>query len=267
MVATANAVRYTGATLKLVDAEPLHGNVAPDRVAAAITPRTKAIVVVHIYGHPAAMDRLCEIAERNGIALIEDAAEAHGAPFEGRRVGGFGAAGTFSFYANKIITTGEGGMVTTNDPRLHALVRKLRICLIQDRHFWHEYVGFNYRMTNLQAAVGLAQVERFDDLLATRKRLRALYDERLAAVPGVMVVGEDEQSQSVLWMYAIRLDPAFGWTRDELRRQLARRGIETRTFFIPLHWQPIYFDQFRDERFPVSEMLCEAGLYCRPTRR
>ncbi|MFO0988034.1 MAG: DegT/DnrJ/EryC1/StrS family aminotransferase [Alphaproteobacteria bacterium] len=262
MIATANAVRYTGAEPVLVDAEPVHGNIDPDRVEAAITPRTRAIVAVHIYGHPAAMRRLRAIADARGLALVEDAAEAHGAELDGARVGGLGRAGTFSFYANKIVTSGEGGMVTTNDAALERVLRRLRDHAFHpERHFWHEYLGFNYRMTNLQAAVGLAQTERLGEIVEHRRRLRALYDERLRAIPGLDLPGEDKGARSVFWMYAVRIGAAFGASRDGLRRQLAARGIETRTFFVPIHIQPVYFDRFRGRRFPVAESLCRHGLY------
>jgi perosamine synthetase len=156
MIATANTVRYMGATIKHVDADD------PDLVAAAITPRTQGIIVVRTYGHPATMDRLREIATVRKILLIEDGAEAQGA-FDKRRVGGLGTGGTFSFYANKIVTTGEGGMVTTNDPELYKLARRPRDhAFSPERHFWHEYVAFNYRMTNLQAAIELAQTVRLE---------------------------------------------------------------------------------------------------------
>ena len=262
MVATANAVRYTGATVKLVDAEPTYLNMDPDRVEAALTARTKAIIVVHTYGHCAAMPRLQTIAQERGLALIEDAAEAHGAELGGARAGSFGRASTFSFYGNKIITTGEGGMVCTDDEQLAAVMRLLRDHAIsKERHFWHEYVGFNYRMTNLQAAVGLAQTERLDEIVASRRRLRDWYDARLRDVPGLRIPQEESGARSVFWMYGIRVGPEFGWGRNALRDELARRGVETRTFFIPIHLQPIYFEFFRGQPYPVAEELCRTGLY------
>ena len=262
MIATANAVRYTGAEPVLVDAEPMRGNIDAGLVEAAITPRTRAIVAVHIYGHPADTHRLRAIADAHGLALVEDAAEAHGAELGGARVGGLGRAGTFSFYANKIVTSGEGGMVTTNDAALERVLRRLRDHAFDPaRHFWHEYLGFNYRMTNLQAAVGLAQTERLAEIVAARRRLRALYDERLRAIPGLELPGEDAGARSVFWMYAVRVGAAFGASRDALRRHLAERGIETRTFFVPIHIQPVYFDRYRGRRFPVAEALCRNGLY------
>jgi perosamine synthetase len=261
MIAVANAVRYTGATVRLVDVEPAYGNLDPDLVKAAITPRTRAIIAVHTYGHPAAMKQLAAVAEHYNLYLIEDGAEAHGAEIAGKRVGGLGFAATFSFYANKIITTGEGGMITTNNGPLADLARQLRDHAFHpERHFWHEHVGFNYRMTNLQAAIGLAQTERLGEIVAARRRLRGWYKKRLGSLPGLKLPGEARQCRSVFWMYAIRVIPPFGCSRDELRGQLARRGIETRTFFVPIHAQPVYQDYFRGQRFPVAEQLSIGGL-------
>ncbi len=262
MIACPNAVRYTGATVKLVDAESDHLGMDPASIEAAITPATRAILVVHVYGHPARMDAIHAVARRHGLLVVEDAAEAHGAEYAGKRAGSLGTAGTFSFYANKIITTGEGGMVTTDDAELARLVRTLRDhAFSPERHFWHQYTGFNYRMTNLQAAVGLAQVERLGAIVDARRRLAGWYRERLAHVPGLVVPGEAADSRSVFWMYGIQVEAAFGLTRDALRQRLAGRGVETRSFFIPVHLQPIYFDQFRGQAFPVAERLCRQGLY------
>ena len=262
MIATANAVEYTGATIKLVDSEPISLNIDPALIERAITKNTKAIIVVHTYGHPAQMHRLLKIADAHGLFLIEDAAEAHGAEISGKRVGSFGLAGTFSFYANKIITTGEGGMVTTNDAEFGGIVRRLRDHAFHpERHFWHEHVGFNYRMTNLQAAVGLAQTERIDEVIAARQRLRSWYHYSLRDCPGLRLPHESPGARSVFWMYAIRVDTSFGCTSHALRTQLASRGIETRSFFVPMHIQPVYIDQFRGQNFPVAEDLCRSGLY------
>lgn len=262
MIATANGVSYTGAAPVLVDAEPLTWNPDPRLIEAKITSRTKAIAIVHTYGHPAEMNAVLEIAQRHGLPVIEDAAEAHGAQYRGRTVGSIGEAAAFSFYGNKILTTGEGGMVTTNNAELAGIVRRLRDhAFSQDRHFWHSYRGFNYRMTNLQAAVGLAQTERLEEFVAKHRRNAALYTERLREVRGLTLPTELPQVRSVFWMYCVLVEEAFGCSRDELRRRLARRGIETRTMFVPIHLQPIYFEQFRGERYPVSEMLCQKGLY------
>lgn len=262
MIATANAVRYTGAAPVLVESERDTWNADVERLADAVTPRTRGIVVVHTYGHPVDMDPVRALAERRGLWVVEDAAEAHGARYRGRPAGSLGRAAAFSFYANKIVTTGEGGMVTTNDPALAALGRRLRDHAFSDeRHFWHKYVGFNYRMTSLQAAVGLAQTERLEELVTIRRDHARRYSERLRRVAGLSLPVERPWARNVYWMYGVLVEDEFGISRDELRRRLARRGIETRTFFIPIHLQPIYYEVFRGQRFPVAEELCRRGLY------
>ena len=263
MIATINAVTYCGATPVLVDNEPAFWQMDVEDVARKITPRTKAIIPVHIYGHPVDMDALNALACEHDILVIEDAAEAHGAEYKGRRTGGLGAAAAFSFYGNKILTTGEGGMITTNDQDIARLAWNLRDhAFSSERHFWHKFVGFNYRMTNLQAAVGLAQVERLDELVAARRRNAALYTSLLRDIPGIITPPEAEWAKNVFWMYGIMVERnAYGMNRDELRRVLADNGIETRTFFIPMHCQPVYWNTFKGQRFPVAERLCRDGFY------
>ncbi len=263
MIATANAVTYCGAKPVLVDMEPDYWQMDINQVEAKITPRTKAIVPVHIYGHPTDMDPLMALAEKHGLMVIEDAAEAHGAEYKGRGTGGLGHAAGFSFYGNKIITTGEGGMVTTNNRELAQLAWNLRDhAFSHERHFWHKFVGFNYRMTNLQAAVGLAQVEQLDGFVAARRRNAAEYNCRLHGIPGIRTPAEAPWAKNVYWMYGIMVDEAeYGMSRDALRRVLADHGIETRTFFIPMHCQPVYWQQFKGERYPVAEDLCKRGFY------
>src|SRR5262249_13527439 len=262
MIATPNAVRYTGATPALVDAERETWNLDVGRLEAAISPRTRGIVLVHTYGHPVDMDPLLELCERRGLWVVEDAAEAHGARYKGRPTGSLGRAASFSFYANKIVTTGEGGMVTTNDPEIARLARRPRDHAFSDeRHFWHKHLGFNYRMTNLQAAVGLAQTERLEEFVEIHRTNALRYARRLARLPGLTLPVERPWARNVYWMFGVVVEDAFGITRDELRRRLARRGIETRTFFIPIHLQPIYYEAFKGQRFPVAEELCQRGLY------
>ncbi|HAJ35365.1 MAG TPA: aminotransferase DegT [Chloroflexi bacterium] len=263
MIATANAVTYCGAKPVLVDMEPAYWQMDLNQVEDKITPRTKAIVPVHIYGHPTDMDPLMALAEKHGLTVIEDAAEAHGAEYKGRRTGGLGHAAGFSFYGNKIITTGEGGMVTTNDRELARLAWNLRDhAFSHERHFWHKFVGFNYRMTNLQAAVGLAQVEQLDSFVAARRRNALEYNCRLHGVPGIRTPAEAPWAKNVYWMYGILVDEnEFGMNRDALRRVLAEHGVETRNFFIPMHTQPIYWKQYYGERYPVAEDLCKRGFY------
>jgi len=262
MIATANAVTYLGAKPVLVDSEPATWNMDIAQVEAVITPRTKAIIVVHTYGHPVEMDGLMALADKHGLFVLEDAAEAHGAQYKGRGVGSLGHAAAFSFYGNKIITTGEGGMVTTNREDVARLAWNLRDhAFSTERHFWHKFLGYNYRMTNLQAAIGLAQTEQLEKFVAARRANAAYYTQLLRQIPGITTPPELETVRNVFWMYGIMLEKEFGLSRDGLREALAGRGIETRTFFIPMHCQPIYFDQYRGQRYPVAEDLCRRGMY------
>jgi perosamine synthetase len=262
MIATANAVSYTGAKPVPVDSQLETWNLDVEAIEAKVTDRTKAIIVVHTYGKPVEMDRVTQIARAHNLFVIEDAAEAHGAIYRDKPIGSLGDIATFSFYANKIITTGEGGMVTTSNPELARLCRKLRDhAFSSERHFWHEYLGFNYRMTDLQAAVGLAQTERFEVLVEARRRNAAHYHSSLKDVRGLVLPREEAHEKNVFWMYGILVGKEFGCSRDALRASLALRGIETRTFFIPIHLQPIYFARLRGQSYPVSELLCSRGMY------
>ena len=268
MVAVASAVAYTGATPVLADAELDSWNIDPARIEARITPRTKAIIVVHTYGHPAAMDAILAIARRHGLPVIEDAAEAHGAEYWGRRTGSLGDMGCFSFYANKIVTTGEGGMLVTNNPEIARVARNLRDhAFSPERHFWHKYRGFSYRMTNLQAAVGLAQTERLAAFVEKRRENARLYRELLGDVAGLRLPIEAPGARSVFWMFGLLVNPEFGMSRDDLRSELAERGIETRSFFIPIHLQPVYYRDYLGETFPAADLLCERGLYLPSSNR
>lgn len=262
MVATANAVRFLGADPVFVDSEPRTGNLDLAAVEAAVTPRTRAVVPVHVYGHPVDVDALQEVADRHDLIVVEDAAEAHGAAVRGRPVGSLGRAAAFSFFANKVLTTGEGGMVTTDDASVAARARELRdLSFSTERHFWHRSVAFNYRMTNLQAAVGLAQTEQLADLVARRRSNAARYQEALAGIPGLHLPVEEPWASSVHWMYGVRLDDGFGCSRDELRERLAADGVETRTYFVPLHIQPAYFHEHGATRHPVAEEMGRTGCY------
>jgi perosamine synthetase len=262
MVATANAVHHTGAKVVFVDSDLATWNMNLTRVREAIGPKTRAILAMHTYGHPVDMDALREIADANSIALFEDAAEAHGARVRGRLVGSTSDAAAFSFYGNKILTTGEGGIVTTNDPEIAEAARDLRSHSFSgDRHFWHRRRAFNYRMSNLQAALGLAQLERVEEFLARRRELAQLYRDHLGSIPGVTLPPTEEGMESANWMFGMLIDDDFACSRDELRQLLADEAIETRTFFVPLHLQPAYLDEFEGRRHPGAELLGRNGLY------
>ena len=258
-IATANAVRYCGAEPVFVDVEADTMNMDPRLFEAAITDRTRAVIPVDLYGHPADMTAISEIALRHGVVVLEDAAEAHGAELDGRRVGSFGRATAFSFFGNKILTTGEGGAVTTDDDALAARLRLLRgQGMDPDRRYWFTDVGFNYRMTNIAAAIGLAQLERFEESLSRRDSIARQYDELLADVPGVMLPQARPGTRRVNWLYTVTVDLGTSAERDALIAQLAEDGIETRPVFHPLHHLPPYL--MPDASFPVADALGASGI-------
>jgi perosamine synthetase len=262
-IATALAVAHNNATPVAVDSERQTWNLDLDLIESLITPRTKAIIPVHLYGHPVDMDRLMQIAERHGLLVIEDCAESHGATCRGRMTGSFGAMGCFSFYANKVITTGEGGMVVTNDDKLAERLRLLRNLGFTTPRFRHEVLGYNFRMPGLQAAIGLAQVGKIDHIVREKRRMAARYNSLLRSVPGVVVPPEMEWARNVYWMYAILINPEFGMSRDEMSRALRARGIDSRTFFYPMNKQPCLqaLPTFREVPCPVAEELWNNGMY------
>jgi len=262
MIAAANAVAHLGATPVLVDSERQTWNLDVEQIAGRIGPRTRAVMIMHTYGHPVDADAVARVANANDLAVIEDAAEAHGAEYHGRRAGSLGTVAAFSFYGNKIVTTGEGGMVTTNDEQIGAIARELRDhAFSPERHFWHRFRGFNFRMSNLQAAVGLAQVERLDALLAARRAAAGWYRDALSTIPGIEPQPTQPCHKSSEWMFGVLVGEDFGCSRDELRTRLAGDGIETRTFFVPIHLQPAYLAEYRGHRYPVAESLGSTGLY------
>ena len=259
-VASANAVRYCGATPVFVDSEPQTWNLDPAALAAKVTPRTRAIMVVHLYGHPADMDPILELAKKHGLPVVEDAAEALGGRYKNRLVGGIGDAGTFSFFGNKVITTGEGGMVTTQDGEL---AKKLRLYRGQgmdaERRYWFPVVGYNYRMTNIEAALGLAQVEKFDDHFAARACVARGYAERLAPLRDrIDLPVAQPWAVHSYWIYTIALTSAVRLERDDVIGALAERGVETRPAFYPMHVMPPYREA--DGTYPVAERLGARGI-------
>ena len=261
MIGTANPVLYLRATPVVADADPDTWNVTAETVRAALSQHTKAIVVTHVYGLAADVGTIQAAAP--GRPVIEDAAEAHGARCRGRRAGSLGAAAAFSFFANNIVTTGEGGMVLTSDDRVAARCRRLR-----DHGFssdWaryvHDEIGFSYRMSNLQAALGLAQAERAEELAARSRSVGLRYLEGLRDVPGLKPQVAPDWAEHVYWVFGILVGEAFGRSRDELREELRRRGIGTRAFFHPIHKQPALRGRFRRTEAPVAERLAARGLY------
>lgn len=264
IVSCALAVIRAGGVPVLVDCDRETFCLDVEQVARRIGPRTRAIMPVHMYGHPCDMDPLTALARRHGLALVEDAAEAHGAEYRGRRAGSLGDLSCFSFYANKIVTTGEGGMVLTDDPAQAERLRSLRnLCFRADRRFLHTDAGFNHRMTNLQAAIGVAQIERIDELVARKRRIAAAYTAGLSDVPGLQLPVERSWARNVYWMYGVVLDEATGMDADALAAALRARGVETRAFFLGMHEQPVFHAMglFRGERHPVTERIARQGLY------
>jgi perosamine synthetase len=254
-----------GATPVLVDSDPVTWNMDVRQVEARITPRTRAIMAVHIYGLPVDMDPLLAVAARRGLVVIEDAAQMHGQTYKGRPCGSFGTVATFSFYSNKHVTTGEGGMIVSNDDALAEDCRSLRnLCFQPQKRFVHERLGWNLRMTNLQAAVGLAQLERRAEFLARKRRMGARYDAAFAGLAGIRrPLADAGYARNVYWVYGLVLDEACDMDAEDAMRRLAARGVGTRPFFCPMHWQPVLRRRglFAGESYPVAERLYTHGFY------
>jgi perosamine synthetase len=266
MVASAFAVCYTGAVPVFVDADPLTWNIDVAKIEEKITAKTKAIMPVHIFGQMCDMGLIESLAEKYSLFIIEDAAEAHGATYGGKKAGSFSDIASFSFFANKNITTGEGGMLVTNREELYDKARYYKnVCfpLNGNRNYTHEHIGFNYRMSNLVAAIGLAQVEKADEYKEMRIVNNRLYRQYLSKVPGVRFQQPDPNGISVCWMNGIVIDPAYGKTRNRLSGYLKEHGVDTRLFFNGMHNQPSLKDYGCDckQTYPVADYLTENGLY------
>lgn len=264
IISCAMAVIAAGATPVLVDCEPDTWCMDVDAVADKITPRTGALMPVHIFGHPVDMDPLLALADKHGLAIIEDAAEAHGAEYKGRRVGALGDLGCFSFYANKIVTTGEGGMVVGRTDKYAERLRYLRnMCFHTDRRFRHTELGRNFRMTNVMAAIGLSQVEAVDSHIEKKRWMGAAYGERLGGQARIALPVERDWAKNVYWMYGIVLGDDVPGDAAAFSRRLAAQGIDTRPFFLGMHEQPVLKDRglFAGESYPVSERIARRGLY------
>lgn len=264
IISCALAIIYSGCKPVLVDSEPRTWTIDVNKIEDKITSRTKAIMPVHIYGHPCNMDKIRDLAKRFGLIIIEDAAEAHGAEYKGEKCGGLGDISCFSFYANKIITTGEGGMVLTNNDEYAQKARSLRnLCFREDRRFYHTELGNNFRLTNMQAAIGLAQIEKIDKLIEKKRWMGSKYNEHLKDIPGIILPVEEVWAKNVYWMYGIVLDNKKNIDATELAKRLKREGVDTRPFFLGMHEQPAFHSigLFNKESYPIAENISRQGLY------
>jgi perosamine synthetase len=249
----------------LVDSDAITWNMDVMQIEGKITSRTKAIMIVHIFGLPVDIDPILKIAKRYGLKIIEDAAEVHGQEYKAKPCGGFGDISTFSFYPNKHITTGEGGMILTDDDELAEICRGLRnLCFQPDKRFVHERLGWNLRMTNMQAAIGLAQLERLDEFVERKRAMGELYTELFKSVSVLQLpLEKTDYAENIYWVYGLVLDESLHIDAKEVMKQLANVGIGTRPFFFPMHQQPVLRKMgfFANESYPVAEMLYRRGFY------
>lgn len=265
IISCAAAVLRNGATPVVVDCDPTTLNSTADHYAVAITPRTKALMVVHIYGLPVDMDPILALAEKHGLAVIEDAAEMHGQTYKGRPCGSFGTLSTFSFYPNKLVTAGEGGMVMTDDTELASRCRSLRnLCFNSKQRFVHDELGWNYRLTNMQAALGLAQVEKLDETVARKRAIGATYTDLLSSISGVQLpLTRTDYAEGLYWVYSLILDDSLEMDAKAAMEALAVHKIGTRPFFWPMHLQPVFqnMNLFKGVSCPMAERIAKRGFY------
>lgn len=265
IISCASAVIRAGATPVVVDCDPETWNLDVGAIEARITSRTRAIMVVHLYGLPVDMDPLLAIASRHSLEVIEDAAEMIGQSYRGRPCGSFGTLSAFSFYPNKHVTTGEGGMVVTDDDAVAEHCRSLRnLAFSGPRRFVHHELGWNFRMTNLQAAVGLAQLERLDEFVARKRRIFARYMELLDNVPGLCLpLARTDYAENINWVFGVVIDDSVAFDAADATARLAELGVGTRPFFWPMHEQPVFraMGLFGGECYPVAERIARRGFY------
>jgi len=265
IISCAAAIVRAGATLVVVDCDPLTWNMTAELVEQKITSKTKAIMVVHIYGLPVDMDPILALADKHGLKIIEDAAEMHGQTYKGRPCGSFGDLSTFSFYPNKHITTGEGGMIVTDNPVLAERCRSLRnLCFQPTKRFVHEELGFNFRMTNMQAALGIAQLERLDEFAQRKRAMGKRYTELLSEIECLQLpVAKIDYAENIYWVYGVVLKDGVDCDAEEIMTRLRDKGIGTRPFFWPMHEQPVLkkMGLFKDENCPVAERVARRGFY------
>ena len=265
IISCAMAVTKVGAVPVLVDSDLTSWNMDVDEIEAKITSKTKAIMMVHLYGLPVEVSKVTELAERYNLKIIEDAAEMHGQTYNGRKCGSFGDISTFSFYSNKHITTGEGGMVVTDDIELAERSRMLRnLCFRKDVRYMHDEISDNYRFTNLQAAVGLAQLERLNEFIEKKRQMGRYYTDRLKGISGLILpIEETEYADNIYWVYGMVFDKDIPIDNRTVQKLLAEEGIGSRTFFWCIHEQPVYQNQglFQKEKYPKAEYLARKGFY------
>jgi len=265
IISCAIAVIRLGAKPVFVDVEPDNWCIDEEQIKKNITKKTKVIMAVHMYGHPANMTPIMNIANQYGLIVLEDASQVHGAEYKGMKCGAIGHISTFSFYANKIITTGEGGMVVTSDKKMFERAQSYRnLCFQEGRRFYHDDIGYNFRMTNLQAAIGVAQLEKLDEFVKRKRNIGKLYVDALQQIDGIKTQIEQKWAKMVYWMYCIELKESLGMNATDMMLALKERGIGTRPFFLGLHEQPVLIKRKlidSSAAFPVTERISKQGLY------
>ena len=265
IISCVNQIIRVGAKPVLIDSDPITWNMDAAQIRGKITDKTKAIMMVHIYGLPVDVDAILSIAKEFDLKVIEDAAEMHGQFYKGRPCGSFGDISTFSFYSNKHITTGEGGMVVINEPDLYETCKELRnLCFQSNKRFVHERLGWNLRMTNMQAALGVAQLERLDEFIEIKRNMGALYSKLLEGLPSVQLPQRySHGSENIYWVYGLVLGGERGQDAESVMKLLAGRGVGCRPFFCPMSQQPVLLGKglFKDEYYPVADALYRYGFY------
>ena len=264
IISPAQSVVRRGGKPVLVDSDPINWQMDTSQIEAKISPHTKAILVVHIYGHPADMDPIMALAEKHNLIVIEDAAEVHAAEYKGLRCGGIGHISTFSFYANKLVTTGEGGMVLVKSKEHAERARSLRnLCFQPSRRFYHDELGYNYRMTNVQSAMGVGQIERIAETVARKREIAQFYNTSFADITAIQLPVEMSWAKNVYWVYGILLGEDRATEAVQVMQKLREKGIETRPFFLGMHEQPVFHKMglFCGESYPVAERLARKGFY------
>lgn len=257
-IASANVVVYTGARPVFADVDEETWTLNPSLLRPLITERTRAIIPVHLYGHPTDMEPILKLAREYRLWVVEDAAEAHGAEYQGHKVGSLGDLGCFSFYGNKIISTGEGGMLVTDNEEWVEKARLLRDHgMSKERKYWHPIVGYNFRMTNIQAAIGLGQMTKITSLIEQKRKIADYYTEKLKKTSGIILPSEKKWARSVFWLYSLFLKPEGNKNRDDLIAELARADVETRPVFYPIPSMPPYQGQ---GNYPVTERISKGGI-------